>query len=237
MPRACWRSSAPTAIRARDPRMNVVTVAYLAVLRDVGASLRAPTQRDAGPYDPVSDVLEREAPARVRPSANRARCDRAGARRARGLGHGDGVRGNDVHGWPSSAPSTRRSGASSSTPRTSGAASSPEDGWVIPTGRRARPGSSRRATRRALSRGPRLGPRRRPRPELEEALVAELAGGRARRCSCSRRERRPGRGPGGNRSPGRASPSAMARRSCAATCSCRAAGSARSMLKFAHGAS
>ena len=80
----------------RDPRMNVVTVAYLAVLRDVGDVVAGTDAADAA-LTPVSDVLEREAPAGVRPPANRARRDRARARRARGLGHGDGIRGNDVH--------------------------------------------------------------------------------------------------------------------------------------------
>jgi 8-oxo-dGTP diphosphatase len=41
----------------RDPRMNVVTVAYLAVLRDVGA-LAAGTDAAAADLLPVSDVLD-----------------------------------------------------------------------------------------------------------------------------------------------------------------------------------
>ena len=67
----------------RDPRMNVVTVAYLAVLRDVGAIVAGTDAADAA-LRPVSDVLEREARARVRPPADRARRDRARPRRARG---------------------------------------------------------------------------------------------------------------------------------------------------------
>lgn len=41
----------------RDPRMNVVTVAYLAVLRDVG-SVRAGTDADAVALRPVSQVID-----------------------------------------------------------------------------------------------------------------------------------------------------------------------------------
>src|SRR6185436_12165245 len=41
----------------RDPRMNVVTVAYLAVLRDVGAIAAGTDAADAG-LTPVSDILE-----------------------------------------------------------------------------------------------------------------------------------------------------------------------------------
>jgi 8-oxo-dGTP diphosphatase len=41
----------------RDPRMNVVTVAYLAVLRDVGAIIAGSDAADAA-LVPVSDVLE-----------------------------------------------------------------------------------------------------------------------------------------------------------------------------------
>src|SRR5690349_2866568 len=40
----------------RDPRMNVVTIAYLAVLRDVGA-IEAGTDAAAAALIPVSDVL------------------------------------------------------------------------------------------------------------------------------------------------------------------------------------
>ena len=108
----------------RDPRMNVVTVAYLAVLRDVG-DVAAGTDAAAAALVPVSDVLEREARPRVRPRADRPRRDRARPRRARGHGHRDRVRRARRSPWPSCAPCTRPSGACSSTPRTSGAASSP----------------------------------------------------------------------------------------------------------------
>ena len=43
----------------RDPRMNVVTVAYLAVLRDVGAIVAGTDAADAR-LVPVSDVLKRK---------------------------------------------------------------------------------------------------------------------------------------------------------------------------------
>ena len=80
----------------RDPRTNVVTVAYLAVLRDVGAIV-AGTDAAHAALVPAADVLEGEHRARVRPPANRPR--RSGARpgRARGLGHRDGLRRHDLH--------------------------------------------------------------------------------------------------------------------------------------------
>ena len=80
----------------RDPRMNVVTVAYLAVLRDVGAIAAGSDAADAS-LIPVSDVLNGRARARVRPSADRPRRRRAGTRRARGVGNRDGLRGDDIH--------------------------------------------------------------------------------------------------------------------------------------------
>ena len=80
----------------RDPRMNVVTIAYLAVLRDVGAVVAGTDAADAA-LVPVSDVLERSDRPGVRSSADRARCDRACPRRARGHGRRDGVRRSDVH--------------------------------------------------------------------------------------------------------------------------------------------
>ncbi len=79
----------------RDPRMNVVTVAYLAVLRDVGAVVAARTpQTPRWSRSPTCSTANRPG---VRPSADRARRHRARPRRARGHGHRDGVRRDDVH--------------------------------------------------------------------------------------------------------------------------------------------
>ena len=105
----------------RDPRTNVVTVGYLAVVRDVGAVVGARMSEAA--LMPVSAVLNedldlafdhvrivRDAVERIASSSRcRASRRRSWDRRSR---------------WPSCAPSTRRSGVCSSTPRTSGAASS-----------------------------------------------------------------------------------------------------------------
>ena len=68
----------------RDPRMNVVTVAYLAVLRDVGASspARTPPRQSWCRWRTCWTAAR----AGVRPPAHRAGRDRARARRARGLG-------------------------------------------------------------------------------------------------------------------------------------------------------
>ena len=104
----------------RDPRMNVVTVGYLAVLRDVGA-IQAGTDAADAALTPISQVLYedldlafdhvhivRDAIERVR-SRSRGSQRRSSARRSR---------------WRSCGRCTRRSGASSSTLRTSGARSS-----------------------------------------------------------------------------------------------------------------
>ena len=80
----------------RDPRMNVVTVAYLAVIRDVGA-LVAGHRCSRSCARTCLGRPQRAARAGVRPPAHRARCDRARARRARGLRHRDCFRGADVH--------------------------------------------------------------------------------------------------------------------------------------------
>src|SRR5688500_3486430 len=80
----------------RDPRMNVVTVAYLAVLRDVGAIVAGTDAAHAG-LVPASDIPRGEDRARVRPPANRPRRGRARPGRARGLGHRDGLHRHDLH--------------------------------------------------------------------------------------------------------------------------------------------
>ena len=54
----------------RDPRMNVVTVAYLAVLRDLGDVVAGTDAAHAG-LVPVSDALDGKRRARLRPRADR----------------------------------------------------------------------------------------------------------------------------------------------------------------------
>ena len=81
----------------RDPRMNVVTVALPRRGSRRGARSSAGTDAAAAALLPVSDVLNGEDRARVRPPADRARRGRARARRARAHGHRDGVRRDDVH--------------------------------------------------------------------------------------------------------------------------------------------
>ena len=107
----------------RDPRMNVVTVGYLAVLRDVGAVVAGTDAAEAA-LVPVSDVLNGKvdwrsiicgscamrSSASASSSRSRASRRRSSDRRSR---------------WPSCGRCTRPSGACSSTPRTSGGASSP----------------------------------------------------------------------------------------------------------------
>ena len=106
----------------RDPRMNVVTVAYLAVLRDVGA-LIAGTDAAEAALTPVSDVRNGERDL-ARDHGHRPRCRRARARgspRSRASLLRSSARRSP---WPSYGPSTKRSGACSSTPPTSVAPSS-----------------------------------------------------------------------------------------------------------------
>ena len=80
----------------RDPRMNVVTVAYLAVLRDVGAVV-AGTDAAAAALIPVSDVLNGKIDLAfdhlriVRDAIERVRVELEVTR------HRDGVRRPDVH--------------------------------------------------------------------------------------------------------------------------------------------
>ena len=80
----------------RDPRMNVVTVAYLAVLRDVGAIVAGTDAAEAG-ADTRFRCAQRQGRPRVRPPAHRPRRDRAGPHRARGLRHRYCLRRDDVH--------------------------------------------------------------------------------------------------------------------------------------------
>ena len=108
----------------RDPRMNVVTVAYLAVLRDLG-SISGGSDAAAAALMPGVRRAQRQGRARIRPPADRARRGRAG------LASSWRSRASRPHssGRPSPSPScvrcTRRSGASSWTRRTSDGALSP----------------------------------------------------------------------------------------------------------------
>ena len=81
----------------RDPRMNVVTIAYLAVLRDVGAVV-AGTDAASAALVPVSEVLNGKMEPGFRSRAEVLR-DASGARsrRPRPDGHRNGVRRTDLH--------------------------------------------------------------------------------------------------------------------------------------------
>ncbi|MBA2741649.1 MAG: NUDIX hydrolase [Actinobacteria bacterium] len=122
----------------RDPRMNVVTVAYVAVLRDVGAIVAGTDAADAS-LVPVSDVLNgkldlafdhrrivRDAIERVRVELEVAGIATAFVGATFTLAELRAVY-EAVWGVQLDAANFRRSIVS-------------EDGWVIPTGRRARPG-------------------------------------------------------------------------------------------------
>ena len=122
----------------RDPRMNVVTVAYLAVLRDVGA-LVAGTDAAEAALVPVSQVLE----GRIDLAFDHLRIVRDAIERVRVELEVTGIAAAFVGatftlaelravyealwGVQLDAANFRRSVVT-------------EDGWVIPTGERARPG-------------------------------------------------------------------------------------------------
>ena len=122
----------------RDPRMNVVTVAYLAVLRDVG-SVEAGSDAAAAALIPVSDVLN----GKVELAFDHLRIVRDAVERVRVELEVSGIATafvgttftlaelravyEAVWGVQLDAANFRRSVVA-------------EDGWVIPTGRRARPG-------------------------------------------------------------------------------------------------
>ena len=122
----------------RDPRMNVVTVAYLAVLRDVGAVVAGTDAADAA-LIPVSDVLNgkldlafdhlqivRDAVERVRVELEVTGIATAFVGATFTLAELRAVY-EAVWGVQLDAANFRRSVVA-------------ENGWVIPTGRRARPG-------------------------------------------------------------------------------------------------
>jgi 8-oxo-dGTP diphosphatase len=122
----------------RDPRMNVVTIAYLAVLRDVG-TLAAGSDAAAASLLPVSDVLNgkielafdhqqivRDAVERVRLELEVTGVATAFVGTTFTLAELRAVY-EAVWGVQLDAANFRRSIVA-------------EDGWVIPTGRRAQPG-------------------------------------------------------------------------------------------------
>ena len=124
----------------RDPRMNVVTVAYLAVLRDVGAIAAGSDAADAS-LVPVSDVLNgqidlafdhlrilRDAVERIRVELEVSGIATAFVGSTFTMAELRAVY-EAIWGVQLDAANFRRSIVA-------------EDGWVIPTGRRARPGSS-----------------------------------------------------------------------------------------------
>jgi 8-oxo-dGTP diphosphatase len=122
----------------RDPRMNVVTVAYLAVLRDVGAVV-AGTDAAEAKLVPMADVLEgrlelafdhpqiaRDAIERVRVELEVTGVATAFVGSTFTLAELRAVY-EAIWGVQLDAANFRRSVVT-------------EDGWVIPTGRRAQPG-------------------------------------------------------------------------------------------------
>jgi 8-oxo-dGTP diphosphatase len=124
----------------RDPRMNVVTVAYLAVLRDVGAIAAGSDAADAS-LIPVSDVLNgqlelafdhlrilRDAVERIRVELEVSGIATAFVGTTFTMAELRAVY-EAIWGVQLDAANFRRSIVA-------------EDGWVIPTGRRARPGSA-----------------------------------------------------------------------------------------------
>jgi 8-oxo-dGTP diphosphatase len=124
----------------RDPRMNVVTVAYLAVLRDVGAIVAGSDAADAR-LVPVSDVLNetmdlafdhlrivRDAIERVRVELEVSGIATAFVGTTFTMAELRAVY-EAIWGVQLDAANFRRSVVG-------------EDGWVIPTGRRAQPGST-----------------------------------------------------------------------------------------------
>jgi 8-oxo-dGTP diphosphatase len=122
----------------RDPRMNVVTVAYLAVLRDVGAIVAGTDAEDAA-LVPVSDILGE----RVELAFDHLRIVRDAIERVRVELEVSGIATafvgttftmaelravyEAIWGVQLDAANFRRSLVG-------------EDGWLIPTGRTARPG-------------------------------------------------------------------------------------------------
>jgi 8-oxo-dGTP diphosphatase len=124
----------------RDPRMNVVTVAYLAVLRDVG-SIEAGTDAADAALTPVSDVLNGklqlafdhqqivgDAIERIRVELEATGIATAFVGQTFTMAELRAVY-EAIWGVQLDAANFRRSILA-------------EEGWVVPTGRRARPGSA-----------------------------------------------------------------------------------------------
>jgi 8-oxo-dGTP diphosphatase len=124
----------------RDPRMNVVTVGYLAVIRDLGEIVAGSDAIDAA-IAPVSDVLEhrlelafdhldiiRDAIERVRIELEVSGIATAFVGQTFTMAELRAVY-EAIWGVQLDAANFRRSVVS-------------EDGWVIPTGQRSRPGSA-----------------------------------------------------------------------------------------------
>jgi 8-oxo-dGTP diphosphatase len=122
----------------RDPRMNVVTVGYLAVIRDVGA-IEAGSDAAAAALVPVSDVLNGKLPLAfdhlriVRDAIERVRVELEVSGIATAFVGSTFTMAElravyeAIWGVQLDAANFRRSVVA-------------EDGWVIPTGRRAQPG-------------------------------------------------------------------------------------------------
>ena len=122
----------------RDPRMNVVTVAYLAVLRDVGGIV-AGTDAAAADLIPISEALN----GKIELAFDHARIVRDAVEQVRidlelkGIATafvGPTFTMAELREVYEAVWGVRIDGAN--VRRTVVA----EDGWVIPTGRRARPG-------------------------------------------------------------------------------------------------
>src|SRR5206468_6003132 len=122
----------------RDPRMNVVTVAYLAVLRDVGAIVAGSDAADAS-LVPVSDVLNGQLELAfdhlriVRDAVERARVELEVSGIATAF-VGTTFTMAELRSVYEAIWGVQLDGANFRR-RLVG-----EDGWVIPTGRTARPG-------------------------------------------------------------------------------------------------
>jgi 8-oxo-dGTP diphosphatase len=124
----------------RDPRMNVVTVAYLAVLREVGAIVPG-TDAAAAALIPVSDVLD----GKIELAFDHTRIVRDAVERVRadlditGIATafvGPTFTVAELRAVYEAVWGVQLDGANFRR-RIVG-----EDGWVIPTGRRARPGAN-----------------------------------------------------------------------------------------------
>jgi 8-oxo-dGTP diphosphatase len=124
----------------RDPRMNVVTVAYLAVLREVGAIVPG-TDAAAAALIRVSDVLD----GKIELAFDHARIVRDAVERVRADLDITGIATAFV-GPTFTVAELRAVYEAVWGVRLDGAnfrrSVVGEDGWVIPTGRRARPGAN-----------------------------------------------------------------------------------------------